>query len=132
MPTRSAESSADPCPQRTVERRRQTRRPAGGLAGRVGFTQPLRLLDLSQQGARVRTAEALAPGRRYHFQVGGLHLTAAVARCALVALEPDEEGARPVFEAGIAFEPLAAAQRRQLRQVLGAIRVAPAPHARTA
>ena len=99
------------------ERRRFSRRTTAGLGGRVGFLQPLRVLDLSAQGARVRTAEALSPGRRYHFQLSTMQLTAAVARCALVSLEPDEDGARAVFEAGLAFDPLTAAQRRQLRQV---------------
>lgn len=99
------------------ERRRFSRRTTAGLGGRIGFLQPLRVLDLSAQGARVRTAESLSPGRRYHFQLSTLQLTASVARCALVSVEPDEDGARAVFEAGLAFEPLTAAQRRQLRQV---------------
>jgi hypothetical protein len=99
------------------ERRRFSRRTTAGLAGRIGFLQPLRVLDLSAQGARVRTGEALSPGRRYHFQLSTLQLTAAVARCALVSMEADDDGARAVFEAGLAFDPLTAAQRRQLRQV---------------
>lgn len=102
------------------ERRRHSRRPTAGLAGRVGFSQTLRVLDVNALSARVSTGESLSPGRRYHFQLAGLHLTAAVARCALVQLLPDEEGARPVFEAGIVFDPLNPAQRRQLRQVTAA------------
>ncbi len=101
------------------ERRRFSRRPTPGLAGRIGFLQALRVHDVSAQGARVTTAESLMPGRRYHFQVATLNLTAAVARCALVGIEPDEDGARPTFEAGLAFDPLTPAQRRQLRQILG-------------
>lgn len=99
------------------ERRRHSRRLTAGLAGRVAFSQRLRVLDVNALSARVSTGESLSPGRRYHFQLGGLHLTAAVARCALVQLAPDEEGGRPVFEAGIVFDPLTPAQRRQLRQV---------------
>lgn len=99
------------------ERRRFSRRTTPGLGGRIGFLQPLRVLDLSAQGARVRTAEALSPGRRYHFQLSTLQVTASVARCALVGIEPDEDGARTIFEAGLSFDPLTATQRRQLRQV---------------
>jgi len=99
------------------ERRRYSRRPTRGLAGRIGFLQQLQVLDLSAEGARIRTGESLAPGKRYHFQLAALNLTASVARCSLVHVEPDEEGARAVFEAGLAFDPLTAAQRRQLRQV---------------
>jgi hypothetical protein len=111
--------AAEEVPVRTdgPERRRFSRRSTTGLAGRIGFLQPLRVLDLSAQGARVRTAESLSPGRRYHFQLATLNLTAAVARCALVHVEADEHGARAVFEAGLAFDPLTATQRRQLRQV---------------
>jgi hypothetical protein len=103
------------------ERRRRRRLPAGELRGRVGFAQPLRVVDLSADGARVRTAESLSPRRRYHLQLAGVHVTAAVARCALIALEPDDEGARPVFEAGLAFDPLAPPQRRALRRLLATL-----------
>lgn len=96
------------------ERRRHSRRPTPGLAGRIGMLQTLRVLDLSAQGARVSTGESLAPGRRYQVQLASLSLTAAVARCALVHLAPDEDGARPTFEAGLAFDPLTPVQRRQL------------------
>ena len=102
------------------ERRRYSRRITDGLSGRIGFLQALRVIDVSAQGARVRTREALAPGRRYHVQLATLQLTAAVARCALVNVEPDEHGARAIFEAGLAFDPLSPAQRRQLRQVSAA------------
>jgi hypothetical protein len=111
-----AQSSQSSQPERS-ERRRHSRRPTAGLVGRVGFSQALRVLDLNALSARVSTGESLSPGRRYHFQLAGLHLTAAVTRCALVQLLPDEEGARPVFEAGIVFDPLTPTQRRQLRQV---------------
>lgn len=96
------------------ERRRHSRRPTPGLAGRIGILQTLSVLDLSAQGARVTTGESLAPGRQYHVQLASLSLTAAVARCALVHLAPDEDGARPTFEAGLTFEPLTPVQRRQL------------------
>lgn len=96
------------------ERRRHSRRSTPGLAGRIGILQTLRVLDLSAQGARVTTGESLAPGRRYQVQLASLSLTAAVARCALVHLAPDEDGARPTFEAGLAFEPLTPVQKRQL------------------
>jgi len=99
------------------ERRRHSRRPTPGLAGRIGFLQTLRVLDVSAQGARVSTGESLAPGRRYHVQLASLNLTAAVARCALVQLAPDEDGGRPTFEAGLSFEPLTPLQRRQLSQL---------------
>jgi hypothetical protein len=105
-----------PLPVDRPERRRHPRRSAGDLPGRIGFAQRLRLLDLSSQGARITTEESLAPGRRYHFQLAGIHVTAEVARCALVAMQPDEEGARPLFEAGIVFDALTPAQRRDLRQ----------------
>jgi hypothetical protein len=96
------------------ERRRHSRRPTPGLAGRIGILQTLRVLDISAQGARVSTGESLAPGQRYHVQLASLSLIAAVARCALVHLAPDEDGARATFEAGLAFEPLTPVQRRQL------------------
>ncbi len=108
-------------PARQPDRRRHDRRPAGGLPGRIGFSQSLRVLDLDLHGARVATSEALSPGRRYHFQLGGLHLTAAVVRCMLVCLESEDEGSRPLFEAGLAFDPLLAVSRRQLGQVLATL-----------
>jgi hypothetical protein len=108
------------------ERRRHPRRPAGDLAGRVGFSQPMRILDLSVEGARVSTGESLAPRRRYHVQVAGLHLTAAVARCVLERLEPDERGSRPVFVAGLAFDAVTAPQRKQLRRLLARLPAAAA------
>ena len=101
------------------ERRRHSRRPTPGLAGRIGFLQTLCVLDVSAQGARIATRESLAPGRRYHLQLASLSVTAAVSRCVLVHLEPDEDGARPTFEAGVRFDPLTPAQRRQLRQICG-------------
>ena len=99
------------------ERRRHSRRPTPGLAGRIGLLQTLHVLDVSAQGARVATRESLAPGRNYALQVASLCLTAAVARCVLMYLEPDEDGARPIFEAGLVFDPLTPAQRRQLSQL---------------
>ena len=99
------------------ERRRLSRRPTPGLAGRIGLLQTLHVLDLSAQGARVATREALAPGRRYDVRLASLDLTAAVARCALVQLDPDEDGARPTFEAGLAFDSLTPAQKRLLGQL---------------
>ena len=106
----------EPPPSERPERRRHARRPTPGLAGRIGFLQPLRVVDLSAQGARVRTGEALSPGKRYHVQVATLQLTASVARCALVQLEPDDEGGRSVFEAGLTFDPMTPAQRKTLWQ----------------
>jgi hypothetical protein len=95
------------------------------VSGRVGLAQGLRLLDLSAAGARIRTGEALAPGRSYAFRLGPFELVAAVVRCALVALEPDDEGARPVVEAGLAFATLSGPQRRQLQRLAVAAAVAP-------
>jgi hypothetical protein len=112
---------APPASRHDPERRRRRRLLAGELRGRVGFAQPLRVIDLSADGARVRTAESLSPRRRYHLQLAGVHVTAAVARCALIGLEPDDEGARPVFEAGLAFDPLAPPQRRALRKLLATL-----------
>jgi hypothetical protein len=105
---------------RAPERRHYTRRAIAGVAGRVGFSQRLRLLDISAQGARIATGESLAPGRRYHFQLAGVQVTAEVVRCTLVQLAPDDEGARAVFEAGIVFDSLTPAQRRELRQLAAA------------
>ena len=104
-----------------AERRQSTRRPLAELVGRVGFSQPMRVLDLSLQGARVRTGDALAPRRRYHFQLAGLDLVGEVARCTLVLLEPDEEGGRPRFESGVAFETLSPAVQRRLRRLLASL-----------
>lgn len=112
-----AEDPSSPKQPAAAERRRYSRRTTPGLVGRVGFLQRMRVLDLSPSGARISTAESLAPGRRYHFQLAALQLTAEVARCTMVGLEPDEDGARPLFEAGLSFDPLTAAQRRLLRQV---------------
>lgn len=110
-----------PHPTSHPERRQHARRPLAELVGRVGFSQPMRVLDLSLQGARVRTGEALAPRRRYHFQLAGLDLVGEVARCALVLLEPDEEGGRPRFESGVAFETLSPAVQRRLRRLLASL-----------
>jgi hypothetical protein len=81
----------------------------------------MRVLDISLHGARVRTGDALAPRRRYHFQLAGIDLVGEVARCSLVLLEPDELGGRPRFEAGVAFETLGPTTQRRLRRLLASL-----------
>ena len=89
-----------------------------GLRGRIGPSQSMRVLDLSAGGARIESHDAIAPGRCYRFQVGGLWIGGKVMRCALVRIEPDEEGGRAVFEARVAFQQPSPAEVRQLGGVM--------------
>jgi PilZ domain-containing protein len=106
----------DPPPGRRNHRRYRIR----GLTGRVGVAQAIDVVDMSVRGARVRTGESLRPGSRYSVHVGSVSLSAEVVRCALVELVPDEDGGRPIFEAGLAFEPLTVEQRRELQRLAAA------------
>ena len=110
----------DPEPGRRRHRRYRTR----GLAGRIGAAQGIDVMDMSVRGARVRTGESLRPGARYSVHLGSVTLSAEVVRCTLVELIPDEDGGRPDFEAGIAFEPLTVEQRRELQRLAAATSLA--------
>jgi hypothetical protein len=96
------------------ERRQCSRVSMEGLRGRIGPSQSMQVLDLSAGGARIESHDAIAPGRCYRFQVGGIWIAGKVVHCALVRLEPDEEGGRAVFEARIAFQQPSRADEQQL------------------
>src|SRR5690349_12698015 len=96
----------------TPAERRSEPRAAHRLRGWIGRRQPIEVVDLNGAGARIETAEALAPGRSYRFRIGGVWLSGRVVRCAEVDLAPDELGGRPLFGAGVAFEEGGPVQRR--------------------
>jgi hypothetical protein len=118
----------DPEPRRRNHRRYRT----PGLAGRIGVAQVIDVVDMSVRGARVRTGESLCPGARYSVHVGSVTLSAQVIRCALVELVPDEHGGRPIFEAGLEFDPLTVEQRRALHQMAAATSLARRPRVHAA
>jgi hypothetical protein len=98
------------------ERRAHERLDAAEVPATVAFNQPLRLLDLSESGARVETNEWLAPGRRYNLRIGSppLQLSGMVVRSMLVRVDAGPDGGRPFFEAGLSFDGASAPVRQQL------------------
>ena len=95
--------------------RRAERLAAAHIEGRVVF-HPLRLVDLSDIGARMETDVWLAVGREYVLRLDDppFQIAGRVVWAKLLTLD----GGRPVFEAGLEFTDCSPAARQQLTRLM--------------
>jgi hypothetical protein len=100
--------------------RRAQRLPAAHVEGKVAF-HPLRLVDLSDIGARMETDVWLAVGREYVLRLDDppFQIPGRVVWARLLTLD----GGRPVFEAGLEFAECSPAARQQLTRLMAALAV---------
>jgi hypothetical protein len=108
----------------TQERRRAPRiHVAGRLGARARATLDVRLLDVSETGARIEHYDVLRPGSTYAFEfppaLGRLSLSAKVVRSAIIGAEKTPEGERLLrYQSGLTFTAPTAEQQATLAGIL--------------
>ena len=108
-----------------AERRVHPRHPVAGVSGNFLFSTDGKILNLSLDGMAIETSEYLQVGRTYSLKLvhedEELILDGQVVWCRMVGTaQSDDDGQRPLYNAGVHFAGLMSETSREVHRFLGA------------